>query len=177
MRSFIGTFMASACCLLSYQSLSSSVDAFQTTISSRSSQAIRLTQRQQQQQLVRLQNSKEDEIAKLEEQLQKLKDDAATYIDQPSEEEQQAPSEPVEEVPIELFLSEQWKEQEAAAASEEGGGSLTTIIAGVGLALFLALFSQVPVGQEDLSKYSAIKAPTEQIDLGDLNRARSSGDL
>ena len=168
MPSFTG-IIVSAVCLLSYQS----VAAFQA-ITSRP-QAISLAQRQHRQHHIRLQNSKEDEIAKLEEQLKKLKNEAATYIDQP-EEKQPAP-EPAEEVPIELFLSEQWKEQEAAGSAEEGGGGLTTILAGVGLALFLVLFSQVPIGQEDLSKYSAIKAPTEQIDLGDLNRARKSGDL
>jgi hypothetical protein len=72
-------------------------------------------------------------------------------------------------------LSEGWKEKEATESG--GSGGLTGIIGAVALVLGLIAFSQVPIGQEDLSKYSAIKAPTEQIDLGDLNRARNAGDL
>ncbi|KAL3918813.1 MAG: hypothetical protein SGARI_007359, partial [Bacillariaceae sp.] len=122
-----------------------------------------------------LHSSKDDEIAKLEEQLQKLKEakeaeastvEATSPSDQATEDE--------EEVDIGMFLSEGWKEKETA---ESGGGGLTGIIGAVALVLGLLAFSQVPIGQEDLSKYSAIKAPTEQIDLGDLNRARNAGDL
>jgi hypothetical protein len=74
-----------------------------------------------------------------------------------------------------VFLSERWKEEEVS--SEGGSGGLTTILGVIGLAVVLAFFSQVPLGQEDLSKYSAIKAPTTSIDLGDLNRARNDSDL
>jgi hypothetical protein len=102
-------------------------------------------------------------------------------------------SEPsVEEVSIDMFLSEKWKERGAAVAATQreggGGGSvggaggagnaggvLTSVLGVVAVAVLLAVFSQVPIGQENLSKYSAIKAPTELIDLGDLNRARNSG--
>lgn len=111
--------------------------------------------------------SKDEEIAKLEEQLKKLKEEATTEeIATPEVQELE------ESVSEELFLTEKWKESETEA--KEGGG-LIGILGAVGLALFFALFSQVPVGQEDLSKYSAIKAPTEQIDLGDLNRSRNAG--
>lgn len=90
----------------------------------------------------------------------------------------QAIAEEEEEVPIAMFLSEGWKEKEAAESSDGGGGGILITLAGVlAVAVGLAVFSQVPVGQEDLSRYSAIKAPTEQIDLGDLNRARRNGDL
>ena len=59
---------------------------------------------------------------------------------------------------------------------EQGlGGTITTVIGTIALVVFLGLFSQVPVGQEDLSKYQAVKTPaTTQIDLGDLNPSRSS---
>ncbi len=125
----------------------------------------------------RLFDSKEDEIAKLEDQLRKLKEEKereqASVIAVLDETEQ------LEEVPLEMFLTEQWKQQEADA--EEGlssGGGLTNILYAVGAALLIALFSQVPIGQEDLSKYSVgTSPPVEQIDLGDLNRARRSGDL
>jgi hypothetical protein len=132
------------------------------------------------QQRGRMHDSKEEEIAKLEEQLKKLKEDGSTsetprayeggtevVVEEPAE----------EEISIDLFLSEQWKEEEKAAAESSEGGGFVGIIAAVGLALFLVGFSQVPVGQEDLSKYSAIKAPTQTIDFGDLNRVRKSGDL
>lgn len=124
----------------------------------------------------------DDEIAKLEEQLKKLKQDKAAA--------QGTLSSPVpaqgldsinsglssEEVPIEMFLSEGWKEKDATQDGSDGGGAiLASVLGAVALAVFLAVFAQVPIGQEDLSKYSAIRAPTEQIDLGDLNRARSSG--
>ena len=123
-------------------------------------------------------DSKEEEIAKLEEQLKKLKEEQAEESAIPEiEPNVNGKQEPEEEVPIELFLSERWKEEEATSSGEGGGGGLTGILGVIGLALFFALFSQVPIGQEDLSKYSAIKAPTEQIDFGDLNRSRNSGDL
>jgi hypothetical protein len=128
--------------------------------------------------LVLLFDSKEEEIAQLEEQLKKLKEEKSTAQEKvavaPKVDNAQ-PEEEQEEVPDNVFLSERWKEEETS--SEGGGGGLTTILGAIGLAVVLAFFSQVPVGQEDLSRYSAIKAPTSQIDLGDLNRARNEGDL
>lgn len=138
-------------------------------------------------------NNKDEEIARLEEQLRKLKEeqgidsDDGTISSPPTQAEEggEVESPVAEEVPLELFLSEKWKEGEVSNGNdgEDGdggggiGGAATGILGAVGLAIFLAFFSQVPIGQEDLSKYSAIKAPTEQIDLGDLNRARNSGDI
>lgn len=117
-------------------------------------------------------SEKEVEIAKLEEQLRQLKEEQAT------EERITAANngeEAVEVVPESMFLSEGWKEEDAVTSSE--GSLFGNILKAVGVAVFLVLFSQIPIGQEDLSKYSAIKAPTETIDLGDLNRARQSGDI
>lgn len=124
-----------------------------------------------------LQSSKDDEIAKLEEQLKRLKEEKDSEKElQVAPQNGQVVVEEAEEVPIAMFLSEGWKEKEAAESSDGGGGGILTTLAGVlALAVGLAVFSQVPVGQEDLSRYSAIKAPTEQIDLGDLNKARRSG--
>jgi uncharacterized protein HemX len=121
-------------------------------------------------------SNKDDEIAKLEEQLKRLKEEKAVL------EQQQQPEEELEEqVDIEMFLSEEWKEKEVAEKGTNDGGAgtgLVGVLGAIALALGFVLFSQVPIGQEDLSKYSAIKAPTQQIDLGDKNRARSSiGDL
>ena len=114
-------------------------------------------------------SSKDDEIAKLEEKLQRLKEEKeaeSSAADQPEEEE------PLEEVPIDLFMSESWKEQEAASEVESGeGGGVGGIVGALfGLVLLVAL-SQVPVGQEGLSTYSAeLSNPDRQINLGDKNR-------
>lgn len=140
-----------------------SVEAFHINLHSRSS----LPWRQGQ-----LRNSKEEEIAKLEEQLRKLKEgkEDASSVDTESKEEEK-----LEDVPLEMFLTEQWKEQEADGSSS--GGGITVVLYVIAAVLGLVLFSQVPIGQEDLSKYSVGNSPSEQIDLGDLNRARRSGDL
>lgn len=126
----------------------------------------------------RLFESTDDEIAQLEEKLRKLKREkekqevAVNTITEPAEK--------LEEVPLEMFLTEQWKEKDAATSSDgqSSSGSLSNILYAVGAAVVIALFSQIPIGQEDLSKYSiGSSPPSEQIDLGDLNRARRSGDL
>lgn len=122
-------------------------------------------------------SDKEEEIAKLEDQLRKLKAEAAEEGEQPPSDPNgavDAAAEAEEVVPEGMFLSEGWKEVEEE--SSEGSGGLTNILGAVGLALFLAIFSQIPIGQEDYSKYSSVTA-TERIDLGDLNRARQSSDL
>jgi hypothetical protein len=118
-------------------------------------------------------SDKEEEIAKLEEQLRKLKDQAAN--DERIDEDISGNlNDGVEEVvPESMFLSENWKEGDEET---EASTSLTSVLSAVGLALVLVIFSQIPIGQEDLSKYSA-STSTEKIDLGDLNRARQSGDL
>jgi hypothetical protein len=120
-----------------------------------------------------LRDSKEEEIAKLEEQLRRLKEE--NKAEQPAygvaEDEEK-----FDDVPLDMFMTERWKIQEAESAGSSGGFS--GVLYAVAAVLALALFSQVPVGQEDLSKYSVGNSPAaEQIDLGDLNRARRSGDL
>jgi hypothetical protein len=121
----------------------------------------------------RLSESKEDEIAKLEEQLKRLKEEKET--------EKVAVStspEELEDTPVQMFLTEQWKEQEASADGDSSGGGLMNALFAVGAALVIVFFSQIPIGREDLSKYSVGSSPaTELIDLGDLNRARRSSDL
>ena len=120
-----------------------------------------------------LRDSKEDEIAKLEEQLRKLKEEkkaGQTATVEPKQDE------PLEEIKLEMFMTERWKVEEPTATTTVGGFS--GVLYAVAAVLALALFSQVPIGQEDLSKYSVGNSPAaQQIDLGDLNRARRSGDL
>lgn len=99
-------------------------------------------------------NSRDEEIAKLEERLKLLKDQkerqstTAVVVNQQQEEDE-------EEVSIGMFLSEGWKENEAERhddANNNRGGALIGVLGAVTLAIFLAAFSQVPIGQEDLSK-------------------------
>jgi hypothetical protein len=119
--------------------------------------------------------NKDDEIAELEKKLQQLKEAAVE-----EEEKVVAAAEAVsEEIPVNApnqleepmleMLSESWKETDPSQSSE--GGILLPILGAVLAVVFLVGFSQVPVGQQDLSKYSAVKT-SSQIDLGDLNEAR-----
>jgi hypothetical protein len=56
-----------------------------------------------------------------------------------------------------------------------GLGTLPTILAVLGAAVLLFLFAQVPVGQEDLTRYSATGSSiSKTIDLGDLNPDRQA---
>mmetsp|Transcript_31091 Transcript_31091/g.56344 ORF Transcript_31091/g.56344 Transcript_31091/m.56344 type:complete len:175 (+) Transcript_31091:53-577(+) len=131
----------------------------------------------------RLAASKEDEIRELEERLQRLKEESAkeqqvTTNTEEEEEEEEVVALNEQAIYTEL-LTEQWKENEADA-SQEGGimKSAAVVLATIGLLVGLALFSQVPVGQEDFSRYSTpTQATTNKIDLGDLNRARSVSDI
>ena len=119
---------------------------------------------------IRLASSKEEEIAQLEAKLRQLRE---------TEEEQEkvavSSSAPANapnrlEEPLVEMLSESWREADPA---ENGGvgGFLPTLVGGVLAIVVLSLFSQVPVGQEDFSKYASVKTSTE-VDLGDLNADR-----
>ena len=141
-----------------------SVTAFQPIFRSTSVSRTSLTKRFE---------SKDDEIAELEEKLKQLKAEKK----EEKEAAEAISEEALEEVPLDMFLTEQWKESEREATEGSGGGLMNVLYA-VGAVLFVVLFSQIPIGQEDLSKYSVGSSPAaEQIDLGDLNRARRAGDL
>jgi hypothetical protein len=120
--------------------------------------------------------SKEDEIRELEEKLQRLKEETK---DEESIVEQAGQDVKLNDEAIYTeLLTEQWKESDPEQKGESSIVQTTaTVFATVGLVVVLALFSQVPVGQEDLSRFSAVQTPSAQIDLGDLNRARSGGDV
>lgn len=154
--------------------LSHLVTSFQGTVFQ---QLPRSTVYQQARRTLLYANGNDEEIAKLEEQLRKLKQEASVggSVEQEPGSDDSTDLAGEEVVSEAMFLSENWKESDTAESEESGG--ISPILAAIGLAVVLAVFAQVPIGQEDLSKYSAIKAPTEQIDLGDLNRARQSGDL
>lgn len=138
-------------------------------------------------------SSRDEEIAKLEAQLRQLKEEPEAEASEESSPEVAPPAEeestevvtldsddfvgrgpakrPVQ--PQQEMMSEAWKAQDDSAS--EGGG-LTAILAGVTLVLFLGFFSQIPVGQEDLTKYQAVKTSTS-IDLGDINPIKGGGDF
>ena len=128
-------------------------------------------------------SNREEEIARLEEQLRQLKEDENQSTDVPEE-----PSTPVNgnggaqgggaslssirEVSQgrSVILSE--RELAGLTGSEENGVtmSLPGPIVAIAAVVFLVIFSQIPIGQEDLSKYSASgSAAVQTIDLGDLN--------
>ena len=139
-------------------------------------------------------SSKEEEIAKLEEQLKKLKEeaqaeDANDEQRQLQESDEATPTTGLSSAdyvgrgpakrpvtPMEEMVTEAWKAEQVAAEEEqeEGGGILPKIVGSIAVVLFLAIFSQAPMGQEDLSKYQGVKGPTTQIDLGDLNPTRAN---
>ncbi|KAL7502274.1 hypothetical protein ACHAXN_001802, partial [Cyclotella atomus] len=71
-----------------------------------------------------------------------------------------------------VMLSERWKEASDPSPTSADGGMLKNAAIALGLAVFLGIFSQVPIGNEDLQKYQDYKGSASRIDLGDLNDAR-----
>eukprot|EP00531_Pseudo-nitzschia_arenysensis_P011628 CAMPEP_0116139970 /NCGR_PEP_ID=MMETSP0329-20121206/13592_1 /TAXON_ID=697910 /ORGANISM="Pseudo-nitzschia arenysensis, Strain B593" /LENGTH=206 /DNA_ID=CAMNT_0003635041 /DNA_START=61 /DNA_END=681 /DNA_ORIENTATION=+ len=121
-------------------------------------------------------------IARLEAELRELKGVENAESQETVEEDED--EEMLEEASMDMFLSEGWKEARegydpkntaTATRQAEEQGSLVGLVAKVvGGIVALLVFSQIPVGQEDLSKYSAIKSGPAKttIDLGDTNRVK-----
>lgn len=130
-------------------------------------------------------DDKDDKIAKLEEQLRNLKE-GKDIVDKPVKQEEEQEEDAVEEIPISMFLSEGWKEGDKnnsydgnAKEVEEGDATRGNVLKAVGAVIAVILFSQIQVGQEDLSKYSGTTKAGENpgltsIDLGDVNRVKNS---
>ena len=107
---------------------------------------------------------------------------AKLRLDQRAVEEED--EEMLDEASMDMFMSEGWKDRTAGynpkntatvTRKTEEQNSLIGLALKVGGALLaFILFSQIPVGQADLSKYSAIKSGPAQtsIDLGDMNRVK-----
>jgi hypothetical protein len=139
-------------------------------------------------------NNKDDEIAQLEAKLRELKEQQQQQVSRVVDEEDKDSfiittttdnnkkvSVGVVTEPYVEMLTEQWKERDDS--DDNGSSSLSpiiTILGTIALTIVLGVFSQVPIGQEDLNKYSSIKSgttttpTTQNIDLGDLNSARKS---
>jgi len=70
------------------------------------------------------------------------------------------------------MFSERWKEAKdnvEKKQQEETMGGIAKVGLAIGALVLLGLFSQIPVGEEDLMKYQDIKGNPSRIDLGDLN--------
>lgn len=134
-------------------------------------------------------NSREEEIAALEEKLRQLKEEGDDIVEEEEMKWEITPEDssngqkylgrltPNVQTPMGEMLSESWKERNQAGSSN-GNSILDGAKSVVGALIFvviLALASQIPVGQEDFSKYSYKEAasPATNIDLGDLNPVKS----
>lgn len=131
--------------------------------------------------------TREDEIAKLEEQIRQLRaeqEKSAVTAQEQENADVQVQKLVAEKRVLErvsgkdmlitegTLISENLMETESAG----GGNIIVTALAVVAAAVFLFFFSQVPIGQEDFSKYSATGSAstvTKTIDLGDLNPDKS----
>ena len=70
------------------------------------------------------------------------------------------------------MFSERWKEAKdnvEKKQQEETMGGIAKVGVAIGAIVLLGLFSQVPIGEENLMKYQDIKGNPSRIDLGDLN--------
>jgi len=111
----------------------------------------------------KLYGGKDDEIRQLEEKLRQLKKEPV---------KEKIPITPRssngmggKQDPFDAMLSEQWKQSDP---SQNGVGPATNGAIVIATLLALVIFSQIPIGQEDLSKYQGA-SPSGKIDLGDLN--------
>eukprot|EP00429_Kryptoperidinium_foliaceum_P008340 CAMPEP_0176011868 /NCGR_PEP_ID=MMETSP0120_2-20121206/5503_1 /TAXON_ID=160619 /ORGANISM="Kryptoperidinium foliaceum, Strain CCMP 1326" /LENGTH=111 /DNA_ID=CAMNT_0017344739 /DNA_START=79 /DNA_END=410 /DNA_ORIENTATION=+ len=69
--------------------------------------------------------SKDDEIAKLEEQLRKLKEEKEKEADVAAVSTSDDVADQLEDVSLEMFLTEQWKTQESQTEENSSGGGFS----------------------------------------------------
>ena len=122
-------------------------------------------------------DDKQAEIEALEAKLRELKGESTAEAPQVDESMQSTPADEEEEEPEwevlkrqsndSAMLSERWKE--ADTSSNADGGMLKNLGIALGLVVFLGIFSQIPIGNEDLQRYQDYKGSASRIDLGDLN--------
>jgi hypothetical protein len=133
----------------------------------------------------RLSSSREEEIARLEEQLRKLKEgdvSEGSLEKTKSMTDEELQKYAVDERVLEkirgkdMLLSESDLIEAQILDNEEipsFSGKLVPVFATLAMAVFLFFFGQVPVGQEDLSRYSVTgNTASKTIDLGDMNPNR-----
>ena len=127
--------------------------------------------------------SKQDEIARLQEQIRRLQEEgeAATAVESSTATSKTTTglvdprAAELERVPGKdiMFSEGDLLDANIISSDNSGLGVLPTILLAVGALLFFVAFSQIPVGQEDFARYSVAPA-TQTIDLGDLNPDRKS---
>lgn len=117
----------------------------------------------------------DDDIAKLEAQLQQLKEERKSQ-------QLEAPLSPelLERAQrTDMILSEQDLVSGGIVKNDEDDSSFNigSVVAGIVGLVVILLFSQIPVGQDDLARYSPSTGPKNaatatSIDLGDLNPSK-----
>jgi hypothetical protein len=129
-------------------------------------------------------SSRDDEIARLEAEIRKLRD-AASSDDLDGEDTAESAFAAAQALADkkrllaqvrgkDMLLTEGTLIQENILENEGSTVGIAPAILGAVLAAAVIAFSQIPVGQEDLSRYSVQAGPTvsTKIDLGDINPDR-----
>jgi hypothetical protein len=127
-----------------------------------------------------LYGTRDDEIAELEAQLRQLREsekdttNASTSEgddDKLTVQEFEVAKRRLEKMKgKDMLLTEQYLISGGLVDKESQGSNLLGIVGAVVAIVFVLLFSQVPIGQEDLARYSATGSSNlKSIDLGDLN--------
>jgi hypothetical protein len=131
-------------------------------------------------------SSREEEIARLEAEIRKLRDEASfddldgEYTAESAFAAAQALADKKRLLAQvrgkDMLLTEGALIQENILENEGSTVGIAPAILGAVLAAAVIAFSQIPVGQEDLSRYSVQAGPTvsTKIDLGDINPDRPS---
>ncbi|KAL3807227.1 hypothetical protein ACHAXA_001555 [Cyclostephanos tholiformis] len=125
-------------------------------------------------------DNKQSEIAALEERLRQLKEQEFSPINPPAIRNAYLPIDSTDneldgmegETEESIMFSERWKEVKngyLTKQQESNIGWIGKIGLALGLVVFLGIFSQVPIGEESLQKYQAVKGNPSRIYLGDLN--------
>ena len=121
-------------------------------------------------------DDKQAEIEALEEKLRQLKGEQVDQVEPSEGNESTLPVTEDDEqewavmkgqTNDSVMLSERWKETDPSSNSD--GGMLKNVAIALGLVVFLGIFSQVPIGNEDLQRYQDYKGSASRIDMGDLN--------
>lgn len=120
----------------------------------------------------------QSEIAALEERLRYLKEQEFSPIrtpagrNDPLDWSDDEPDGMEGETEDSIMFSERWKEVKdgyLTKQQESNMGGIGKIGLALGFVVLLGVFSQVPVGEESLQKYQAVKGNPSRIYLGDLN--------
>jgi hypothetical protein len=125
-------------------------------------------------------DDKQSEIAALEERLRQLKEQEFSEMntspvgnvylpmDFTGDEEYGMEGETEDSI----MFSERWKEAKdgyLTKQQESSMGGIGKVGLALGFVVLLGVFSQVPIGEENLQKYQAVKGNPSRIYLGDLN--------